>query len=73
MGDKDDDIEMDNVNKIVKFYYSLLKERQDWLMSKVEIRLKNMTALLLFNAAILVVMITILLRSQLPFCSRQSL
>lgn len=67
------DTEIDNANKIGKFYYSLLKERQNWLMDKMEIGQKNMTALVLFNTAILLVILISLIRSQLPFCLRRSL
>lgn len=72
-GSKNGEIEIDNTNKIVKFYYSILKERQNWLMSRAETGIKNMTALLLFNTAILLVILTILIRNQLPFCLRRFL
>ncbi len=56
---KNDDTVEEIINETVKFYYTVLKERQSWLMSRAEIKLKNMTALLQFNIAISAIMFTI--------------
>jgi len=45
---ENNDIKEADTNEIAKFYYTILKERQNWLMGKMEIMLKSMTALIIF-------------------------
>jgi len=52
---ENNDIKEADTNEIAKFYYTILKERQNWLMGKMEIMLKSMTALIIFDAVISVV------------------
>lgn len=60
------DIKNPNTNELLKFYYTMLKERQSWLMSMSGKNLKKIAVLMLSNTAILMALIIILLCNQLP-------
>lgn len=55
------------INEVAKFYYNLLKQRQEWIVHEVSKKLKKMTVLLLINTVILLVITIALLHNQLLF------
>ena len=64
------DIKNPNTYHLVKFYYNLLKQRQEWIVREISKKLKNITVLLLINTIILLAIIIIWLYNQSLFYSR---
>ena len=64
--ENDNDFKEANTNEVVKFYYTVLKERQNWFMDRAGLRSKRIAVLVISNTAILLAIIIILLHNQSP-------
>lgn len=57
--ENDNDFKEANTNEVVKFYYTMLKERQNWFMDRAGLRSKRIAVLVISNTAILLAIIII--------------